>query len=332
MARHVGPWRHSLAIRAVLVLAAAVAAACGGDASRRTTRLSIATGNTGGVYYPYGGGYAKAIGDSLPGVEATAEVTNASVDNLKLLHGRRVDMAFVLADSLDDAIRGRGAFESLGQVEARTLAVLYDNYTHIVTIAGRGITRLGDLRGKVVSTGSPGSGTEVMALRILRAAGLDPDRDVRRQSLSVNASVDAIKDGKLDAFVWSGGLPTGSVLDLASTMGVTTILVANDEVLPALQSSYGSLYSRLVVPAAAYPGLSSDVPVVGVGNVLVANASMDEQLAYDLTRVLFDRHADLAAIHPEAATLTLATAVKDSPAPFHPGAIRFYKERGVWTR
>ena len=171
-----------------------------------------------------------------------------------------------------------------------------------------------------------------MALRILRAAGLDPDRDVRRQSLSVNASVDAIKDGKLDAFVWSGGLPTGSVLDLASTMGVTTILVANDEVLPALQSSYGSLYSRLVVPAAAYPGPSSDVPVVGVGNVLVANASMDEQLAYDLTRVLFDRHADLAAIHPEAATLTLATAVKDSPAPFHPGAIRFYKERGVWTR
>jgi TRAP transporter TAXI family solute receptor len=314
-------------------LAAIGLVACGGSAPRGgTTRLSIATGNTGGVYYPYGGGYAKAIGDALPGVEATAEVTSASVDNLKLLHGQRVDVAFALADTLDDAVKGRGAFDTTGGVQARTLAVLYSNYTQVVTIAGRGIARLGDLEGKVVSTGSPGSGTEVIALRMLRAAGLDPDRDVRRQGLSVNASVDAIKDGKLDAFFWSGGLPTGSVLDLASTMGVTAVLVPNDEVLPALRVAHGPLYSRLVVPAAAYPGLPADVPVVGVANVLVVSAAMSEQLAYDLTRVLFEKHDDLAAIHPEAARLTLASAVQESPAPFHPGAIRFYKERGVWTR
>src|SRR5262245_42273178 len=158
-------------------------------------RLSIATGNTGGVYYPYGGGLAKVIGDSLR-VQATAEVTAASVDNLKLIQQRKVDLAFTLADTLDNAVQAQGPFARTGAVKARALAVLYPNYTHVVTVAGTGIERLADLRGRVVSTGSPGSGTEVVAFRVLRAAGLDPDRDLRRQALTVNASVDALKDGK----------------------------------------------------------------------------------------------------------------------------------------
>ena len=327
-------WRAALLVCAAVI---AVAPGCGRSPGTGeqggTTRLSIATGNTGGVYYPYGGGLAKVISESLPGVEATAEVTNASVDNLKLLQGGKVDVAFTLADTLDDAVKGRDAFEGGGAVPARTLAVLYSNYTHLVTLGGKGITRLGDLRGKVVSTGSPGSGTEVIALRILRAAGIDPGRDLRRQSLSVNASVDAIKDGKLDAFFWSGGLPTGSVLDLASTMGLTAVLLANDDVLTSLRAAHGdALYSRLVIPAGAYPGTTADIPVVGVANVLVVGAAMSDQLAYDLTRVLFEKRGDLAAIHPEASKLSPESAVQESPAPFHPGAIRFYQERGVWTR
>lgn len=325
-------WRARATTVVCLVVMAVIATACGDRAGApRVTRLSIATGNTGGVYYPYGGGLAKAIGDALPNVDATAEVTGASVDNLKLLQGGKVDIAFTLADTLDEAVKGTGTFAS-SAVPARALAVLYANYTHVVSVGGRGVTRLADLRGKVVSTGSPGSGTEVIALRVLRAAGLDPDRDVRRQALTVNASVDAIKDGKLDAFFWSGGLPTASVLDLASTMGVTTQLIPNDDVLTTLQTTYGPLYERMVIPGGSYPGIATDVGVVGVRNVLVVNASMSDQLAYDLTRVLFEKHADLAAIHPEAAKLTLASAVQSSPAAFHPGAIRFYKERGVWTR
>jgi uncharacterized protein len=154
-------------------------------------RLSIATGNTGGVYYPYGGGIAKVIGESLARVQATAEVTAASVDNLKLLQLGKVDIAFTLADTLGDAIRGAGPFARTGAVDARTLAVLYPNYTHVVTIEGTGIERLEDLKGRSVSTGSPGSGTEVIALRTLRAAGIDPGRDLRRLALTVNASVDA---------------------------------------------------------------------------------------------------------------------------------------------
>ena len=295
-------------------------------------RLSIATGNTGGVYYPYGGGLAKVIGESLR-VQATAEVTAASVDNLKLIQQRKVDIAFTLADTLDDAVAGRGAFQRTGPVRARALAVLSSNYMHLVTVAGNGIDRIADLRGHVVSTGSPGSGTEVIALRILRAAGLDPDRDLRRQALSVNAAVDALKDGKIDAFFWSGGLPTASILDLASSIGITARLLANDGVIPALQREFGeALYTRRVIPARAYPGLNEPVGVVAVHNVLVVDESMDASLAYDLTRVLFDKQAALAAIHPEARHLSLPTAVAGSPAPFHAGAERFYRERGVWKQ
>jgi len=293
-------------------------------------RLSIATGNTGGVYYPYGGALAKVIGSSLR-VQATAEVTAASVDNLKLLQQRKVDIAFVLADTLDDAVRGRGPFQPTGAVKARTLAVLYPNYTHVATIEGKAVSRLADLRGRIVSTGSPGSGTEVIALRVLRAAGIDPARDIRRQALSVNASVDALKDGKIDAFFWSGGLPTASILDLASSIGVTLKLVGNDDVLAALQREYGdALYSRLVIPRGAYPGLAADVGVVGVQNALIVHEGMEEQLAYDITRVLFDKKSELAAIHPEARHLSLQAATAGSPAPFHPGAERLYRERGAW--
>jgi uncharacterized protein len=295
-------------------------------------RLSIATGNTGGVYYPYGGGLAKVIGESLR-VQATAEVTAASVDNLKLIQQRKVDVAFTLADTLDDAIGGRGAFQRTGPVKARALAVLYPNYTHLATIAGTGIERISDLRGRVVSTGSPGSGTEVIAFRVLRAAGIEPDRDIRRQALSVNASVDALKDGKIDAFFWSGGLPTASILDLASSIGITARLLSNDGVIPVLQQQFGAaLYTRRVIPRHSYPGMLGDIGVVAVQNVLVVDEDMEASLAYDLTRVLFEKQAALAAIHPEARHLSLASAVDGSPAPFHRGAARFYQERGVWKQ
>jgi len=295
-----------------------------------TTRLSIATGNTGGVYYPYGGGLARIISQSLPRVDATAEVTAASVDNLKLIQQGKADIAFTFGDTLDDAVRGRGAFAK-SPVRARTLATLYPSYTQIATLEGKHIDRVADLRGKVVSTGSPGSGTEVMAVRLLKAAGLDVNTDIRRQGLSVNASVDALKDGKIEAFFWTGGVPTASLLDLTSTMGLRPKLLPNDDLLPALQAAYGpALYFRLVVPGGTYPGLTSDVGVVAVANLLVVDERMSEDLAYALTRVLFDKQRDLAAIHPEGARLTLETAIDGSPAPYHPGAIRYYRERGVW--
>jgi TRAP transporter TAXI family solute receptor len=289
--------------------------------------ISIATGGTGGVYYPYGGGIAKILNENLPNVRATAEATSASVDNLKFIRDGKADLAFTLADTLADAVAGRGAFDG-APVPAASLAVLYSNYTHIVTLAGSGITSVAGLRGKTVSTGSPGSGTEVIAFRVLRAAGLDPERDVRRQGLGASESAGALKDGKVDAFFWSGGLPTAAVQDLSHSSGVTIRMIPSADLLPALQREHGDLYFRLEVPAGTYPGVAEAVPVVGVANVLVVNRSMDEQLAYDITRLLFEKQAELAAIHPEARTLSRPSAVKGAPADLHPGAARYYADAG----
>lgn len=308
-----------------LLCAAALGLACRAEGPP-SRFLSIATGGTGGVYYPYGGGLAKVLNESLPQVRASAEVTSASVDNLKLIRDGKADVAFTLADTLADAVAGRGAFEG-APAPAATLAVLYSNYTHVVALEGSGIRSIGDLRGRTISTGSPGSGTEVIALRVLRAAGLDPDRDVTRQGLGVSESADALKDGKVHAFFWSGGLPTGAVQDLSHSSGISIRLLPSADLLPVLQKAHGSLYFPLEVPAGAYPGVGAPVPVVGVANVLVVNRSMPDDLAYDITRVLFDRQPDLANIHPEARHLSRATAVKGSPAPLHPGAERFYKEK-----
>ena len=291
--------------------------------------ISIATGGTGGVYYPYGGGLAKILNENLAGVRATAEVTAASVDNLKLIRDGAADIAFVLADSLAEAVGGTGPFDGRA-VPVRSLAVLYSNYTHVVTMASSGIAEVADLRGKVVSTGSPGSGTEIIATRVLRAAGVDPDRDLTRQGLGASESAGALNDGKIAAFFFSGGLPTAAIQDLAHTPGVTIRLVSTADQLPSLQRDYGSLYFPLQMPAAAYRAGDAPVTVVGVANVLVVNASMPEALAYDITRLLIDKRADLMAIHPEARHLAPENAAAPNPAPFHPGAIRLYREKGVW--
>ena len=313
------------------VLTALVSAAACTRESGGARYLSIATGGTGGVYYPYGGGLAKVLNDNLPGVRATAEVTAASVDNLKLIRDGGADIAFVLADTLADAVAGRGAFEGR-PVPARSLAVLYSNYTHLVSLASSGIRTAADLRGKVVSTGSPGSGTEVIAIRVLRAAGLDPDRDVTRQGLGASESAGALADGKIAAFFFSGGLPTAAVQDLAHTAGITIRLIPTADQLPALQRDYGPLYFPLEMPASAYRGTGGSVAVVGVANVLVVNTSMPDALAYDITRLLLDKRADLVAIHPEARHLSPETASAPSPAAFHPGAVKLYREKGVWKQ
>jgi hypothetical protein len=191
------------------------------------------------------------------------------------------------------------------------------------------MTRVADLKGKVVSTGSPGSGTEVIAFRMLRTAGIDPDRDLRRQGLGASESADALKDRKVDAFFWSGGLPTAALQDLSHTSGISMRLLPSADLVPALRQQHGELYFPLEIPQGAYRGLTAAIPVVGVANVLVVNRSMDERLAYDITRILFEKQSDLAAIHPEARSLSLQTATKGSPAEFHAGAARFYREKNV---
>jgi TRAP transporter TAXI family solute receptor len=317
----------------ICVLAGAIAlSACDAGSPGASTpkrRLSIATGGTGGVFYPYGGGIAKIITEHIDNVEATAEVTAASVDNLKFIKQGTSDIAFTMADTAQDAVEAKDAFAEFGAVPARTLAVLYASYVHLVTRDGSGIERVADLRGKTVSTGAAGSGTAVLADRILSAAGLTLARDLRAQSLGAAQSVDALKDGKIDAFFWNGGLPTAAILDLVNSPGITARFIATDDMLPRLQQRYGTLYYRAIIPKNTYntPG---DIPVVAVANLLVVSESMPEPLAHDITQLMFERQKELAAIHPQANDLSLASALTGSPIPFHPGAIRYYRERGVW--
>ena len=294
-------------------------------------RLSFATGPAGGVYYVYGAAIAQLIARHVPNVEATAEVTSASADNLKLIARARADLALVLGPTLDEAYRGVGTFATVGRVPVRALATLYVNFMHIVTLAGSRIATVADLRGRVVSLGPPGSGTEGIAVEMLQAAGIDPVHGIRRHGLAPAAAADALKDGKLDAFFWGSGAPQAAVLDVATSARHRLRLVPNAEVVAALQRRHGpTLFFAADIPGGSYPGIPNPIPVVGAANVLVADAALNDDLVYDIVRAIFEFGAELREIHPAARELSLTTAVAPVPAPFHTGAIRLYKERGVW--
>jgi uncharacterized protein len=311
-----------------MALALLALASCGGEKSAGEDRggnLSVATGGTGGVYAVYGGGLADAISKNLKGYRATAETTSASVDNMKLIANGESDIAFSLADTAIDAAEGKESFKE--KLPVRALGEIYTNYTQVGTTQGKGISEVTDLRGKRVSVGDPGSGTEVIALRLLKAAGLEPDKDIKRSQLGVDESVNALRDGSIDAFFWSGGLPTAAVTDLSTTDKI--VLLPTTRYTKALRDRYGEAYQDSVIPKTTYKGLQADVPTIGVPNLLVVNQDMDEKLAHDLTKLLFDQKQRLVRVHPEAKNLDPNRAQNVvKPIQLHPGAQQYYEEAG----
>jgi uncharacterized protein len=321
-------------VRRVLALAGvvALAAGCGGEGSGSGAegggggRLSIATGGTSGVYFVYGGGLAKVISSNLKGYKATAETTSASVDNLILIKDGGSDIAFTLADTALDAVEGREAFKE--KVPMRVLAQIYDNYTQVVAKEGSGIKTIKDLKGKRVSVGAPNSGTEVIADRVLEAAGMNPKGDIKRQGLGVEESVQAMKDGSIDAFFWSGGLPTGAITDLVTSDKIT--LLDTTVYTDKLVAEYGDVYRDDTIPKGTYKGVDEDVPTIAVPNYLVVSEKMDDKLAHDLTKLLFDQKQDLVAVHPEAKNLDPKRGAEViAPIQLHPGAKKYYDEQGA---
>lgn len=290
-------------------------------------RYTIATGGTGGVYYPYGGALASILSNDVADTDWSAEETSASVDNMYLIESGDADLAFVLADTAFDAGQGNDPFEAA--VEASTIVTLYNNFTHLVVNGDAGITTVEDLAGKKVSVGSPGSGTEVIALRLLEAAGLTAD-DLSTEQLGAGESAGAMKDGLIDAFFWSGGLPTAAVIDLGATPNLNIGFVATDSYLDYLVENYGSFYAIADIPAGTYgESQSENVPVVVVANVLVAPADMDEELAYNITKAIFDNQDSLIAAAPSAAELTLGNAQCSQALPYHAGAVKYLEEQGI---
>lgn len=313
------PAKVIFALLAVLLLSAPGALA--------QDRYSIATGGTGGVYYPYGGALAGVLSDAVPDTSWTAEETSASVDNMYLVDSGEAALAFSLSDTAYDAGQGNAPFE--GPMNVISIATLYNNFTQIVVNADSGITSIEDLRGKRVSLGSPGSGTEVIALRVLEAAGINPDDDISREGLGVSESAGAMKDGQLDAFFWSGGLPTAAITDLAATPNLNIDLLSSADSLGYLQENYGEFYSTDVIPAGTYTGQDEDVEVIVVPNVLVASPDMDEEMAYNITKALYENKDGLVAAHPEAENLNLETAQCSTALDYHPGALRYFEEQGI---
>jgi uncharacterized protein len=313
----------------VVLSAIAGAALLVGAAFAQQKTISIGTGGTGGVYYPLGGAIANALSKYLPGVQATAEVTGASVDNLKLIGSGQSEVGFTMADTAFEAFQGEEKFKGR-KVDARTLLVLYPNRMHVVTTEGSGIQKFAGLKGKRVSTGSPGSGTEVTAFRLIEAAGLDRDKDMKRERLSVAESVNALKDGKIDAFFWVGGLPTAAVTDLGATPGIKIKMIDHADAVEKMNAKSGQLYTTDVIPAGTYPGQDKDNQIAVVWNLLVTSDKMPEQLAYDIVRTIFERKADLVAVHQEANSINLKNQTKaNSSIPWHPGAVKYFAEKGV---
>ncbi len=315
--------------KSIALAAAAAFALVFGAAQAQQKTIAIGTGGTGGVYYPIGGGLANLISKNIPNTQATAQVTGGSVDNLKLIGSGQSELGFSMADAALDALNGEDKFKG-SKVNLRTLMVLYPNIMHVVTIEGTGIEKVADLKGKRVSTGSGGSATEVMAFRVIESAGLDKDKDMKRERLGVAESVNAIKDRKIDAFFWVGGLPTAAVTDLGATPGVKIKLIDHTDVLDAMNKKYNNLYAGSVIKAGTYPGQDKDNKVTAVWNILVTDDKMKDEDAYNIVKLIVDKKADLVAVHAEAKSFTVDNQVKgNSPVPWHPGAVKFFAEKGA---
>ncbi|MEV4293609.1 TAXI family TRAP transporter solute-binding subunit [Microbispora rosea] len=281
-------------------------------------RVRIGTGNAGGVYAVYGAGLAEAIRESLTRVKADAVVSDGSVENIRMVVSREVEVGFALADVAADAVSGRAPFTRPLPIVA--LANLYENYVQLVVRADGPVQSLRDLVGRRVSVGSRASGTAVVAERILTVAGISDE--VTRRNMDIQTSARALADKEIDAFFWSGGLPSDAITDLSRHTDVR--LIDLKEITKPLLRVYGELYTETTVPASVY-GLSSAVTTVSVPNYLVVARDMPSDTAYWLTKVLFDKQQKLAQAHPEGHRLNQWAAIRTYPLQLHEGAIRWYR-------
>lgn len=307
------------------VLALAGCAMPGDPAAQRWHQgeLAIGTGNPTGVFYELGAAYANVINRHMDGYDATAAPTNGSVDNLNRLESGDVDLALAFADNAADALQGTGSF--LGaQFAVRALARLYNNYAHVIVRTESGIQSVAQMRGRRISTSTHNSGTEVMAKRMLTAAGLNPATEVTTMAMSLGETTAAMVAGSIDGMFWSGGLPTTGVSDLFRQAGGKVRFLAVDSLVPALAKLYGDgIYAAATLPKATY-ALAADVSTIAEPNLLVVDANMPDDVAHQLTGMLFQYQAELAAVHPAANDIKRDTAPRTDPVPLHPGAARYY--------
>ena len=315
--------RFTLTILVMVILTAMVCLAT--PAAAKTTFISIGTGGTGGIYYPYGGGVAEIWSKYVKGVKAVAEVTGASVENVKLADKGETVVGEVMGDVAVAGYDGTSKFKGKKN-DILGMAIMYPNLLQVVTLKDSGITDVEQVAGQSISTGSPGSGTNFMAEAVLKAlsVGKDAYKDSR---LSFTESANALRDGTITVGFWSVGPGTSSILDLATTHNIRILGFSDAQMQQILSSN--STYASVDLAGGVYRGVDQPVPTVGVWNVMICQGSLDTDMVYQLVKALYEHNDYLVKIHPSAAYTTPENAVKYSPIPLHPGTIKYLKEKGI---
>ncbi|CAM5197853.1 C4-dicarboxylate ABC transporter [Bosea thiooxidans] len=306
-------------------LAAVVALAVAPAAARAQDFVNVLTGGTSGVYYPLGVALSKIYGEKIPGVRPTVQATKASVENLVLLQQGKGEIAFTLGDSLDAAWKGdeEAGFKAPLK-KLRGVTAIYPNYVQIVASKESGIKTLADLKGKRLSVGAPKSGTELNARAILAAAGLSYKDLGKVEYLPFAESVELMKNRQLDATLQSAGLGVASLRDLATSVEITMV-----EVPAAVVDKAGPPFVKVSIPANTYTGQTAAVPAAAVVNYLVTHDGVKEETAYQMTKAIYENLGDLTAAHAAARAIKLDSALEGMPVPLHPGAARYFKEKGL---
>lgn len=310
----------------VAAVAATVSLAWSAGSPRAQEFINILTGGTSGAYYPIGVALSNIYGKAIPNTKVQVQPTKASVENLNLLHTNKGEIAFTLGDSLSDAWNGKADAGFATKLSSlRGIAAIYPNYIQIVANADSGIKSMADLKGKRISVGAPKSGTELNARAVLAAAGISYKDFAKVEYLGFGESVDLMKNRQIDVTLQSAALGVASIRDLAASIAITVVAVPAD-LVPKIGDP---AYVATSIPANTYNGQTTAVPAVAVNNFLVTNAKVSDDLAYKMTKALFDDIGTLHAAHAAAKVITLENGPKNSPVPLHPGAIKYYKEKGV---
>ncbi|MBB5044901.1 hypothetical protein HNQ66_004328 [Shinella fusca] len=311
--------------RIAITAIASLSIALPGTSARADEFINILTGGTSGVYYPLGVALSKIYGDKIEGVRTQVQATKASVENLNLLQQGRGEIAFALGDSVKLAWEGNAEAGFKAPLDKlRGIAAIYPNYIQIMASKESGIATLADFKGKSLSVGAPKSGTELNARAILAAAGMSYDDLGKTEYLPFAESVELMKNRQLDATLQSAGLGVSSFKDLATSLDVQMVAVPED-----IATKLGAPYIAATVPAGTYEGQDKDVPTVAVVNFLVTHSDVSDETAYQMTKQLFENLPSMVAAHKAAEQIDLKQALKGMPIPLHPGAERFYKEKGL---
>ncbi|THF47367.1 TAXI family TRAP transporter solute-binding subunit [Allorhizobium terrae] len=287
--------------------------------------INVLTGGTSGVYYPLGVALAKIYGDGISGARTQVQATKASVENLNLLQQGKGEIGFALGDSVKMAAEGNAEAGFKAPLnKLRGIAAIYPNYIQIVASKDSGIKTLADFKGKSISVGAAKSGTELNARAILAADGMSYKDLAKTEYLPFAESVELIKNRQLDATLQSAGLGVASLKDLATSVAINVVSVPKD-----VADKLGPPYLATVIPANTYERQTEDVPTVAVVNFLVTREGVSDETAYQMTKLLFEHLDTMKAAHNAASAITLENAIKGMPIPLHPGAARYYKEKGL---